>query len=133
VWVHFQFSGFPDEPVHVFFLGERSFVSLSTINQDHIVKLYVLSHIIKHEHNWIAFAIITRVAVQDYYEYRKLPNGIIGTTERYDRCLISPYGHKLSAYIVLLKSQKTPCKSNRNGVNKVYVNGILQYKQVSLF
>lgn len=55
-----------------------------------------------------------------------------GTTERYDRCLISPYGHKLSAYI-LVKSQKTPCDKNRNGVNMVYTNGMQQYAQVYLF
>ena len=66
VWVHFQFNCFPDESVHVLFFGERSFVSFSSINQDHIIKLYVLSNIINHEHVSIAFPIITRVALQVY-------------------------------------------------------------------
>ena len=45
---------------------ERSFVSFITNNEDHIIKLNVLSHIIDHEHVSIAFAITTRVALQEY-------------------------------------------------------------------
>ena len=60
VWVHFQFHGFP-YPVFV----ERSSVSCSSINQDHIIILHVLLHIINHEHISITFAIIIRVALQE--------------------------------------------------------------------
>jgi len=47
------------------FWGGKFFVSFSSINQDHIIRLYVLSHIINHEHVSIAFAIIIRVALQE--------------------------------------------------------------------
>ena len=66
MWVHFQFNGFPDEKVIVFFFGEINFVSFSSINQDHIIKLYVLSPIINHEYVSIDFAIIIRVTLHDY-------------------------------------------------------------------
>ena len=62
---------------------------------DYIIILHVLLHIINHEHVSIAFAIIIRVALQECLEYRKLSNWISGTTESYDKCLNSPYGHTL--------------------------------------
>jgi len=95
VWVHFQFIGFPDESVHVSSFCEKKFlyllaVPIRTILLNYIIKLRVLSHI-NHDHVSIAFAIIIRVTLQEYLKYRKLPNWISGTTERYDRCHITTY------------------------------------------
>jgi len=66
VWVHFQFNVFPNESVHVYSFREKNFVSFNSINQDHIIKLHVLSHIINHGHVSIALPIIIRVALQEY-------------------------------------------------------------------
>ena len=41
---------------------------------------YVSSNVINYQHVSIAFAIITRVALQEYGEYNNLPYWILGTT-----------------------------------------------------
>jgi len=62
---------------------------------------YVLSHIINFQHVSIAFAITSTVAAQHYHIYNKLPNCVIGSIHRCNRCLIlSIWSQNVSLYIV---------------------------------
>ena len=59
---------------------------------------YALSHIINCQYVSIAFATILRVAVEESWEWNKIPNCISGTIQNCNRCLETL--QKLSAYIL---------------------------------
>jgi len=89
----------------------------------------MLSSIINSQNVSIIFAIII-VSSQEHYEYNKLPNGIGGIIQHYNRCLNSQYFVHVHLF-VWLHNFKYSCNEQIWNIEK-FVNDLVVIDGLSL-